>query len=258
MELLVLGSSSHGNGYILQNDTEALVIEAGVPFKDIKKGLGWDLGKVRGCLISHRHNDHAGHAAELDKAGIAILAPSDVVEAKKLTRHAHAVQPGRGYKLGGFKVLPFSLMHDTPCYGYLIEHPECGRVLFATDTYTIGTNATADGSWLLHTFRGVNHWLIEANYTTWIVDRNMKSGHLTEAMKKRLMLSHLSLGNCIKALQRQDLSQTERIVLIHLSDGNSDERMFVKKVRDATGKRVVAAKSGLSIDITKISKISNN
>ena len=39
MKLNVLGSDSNGNCYILQTDTEALIIEAGVRMPDVKKAL---------------------------------------------------------------------------------------------------------------------------------------------------------------------------------------------------------------------------
>ena len=59
MVLKVLGSSSQGNCYILENRDEALIIEAGVRFIEVKKALGFDIRKVSGCLITHQHNDHA-------------------------------------------------------------------------------------------------------------------------------------------------------------------------------------------------------
>ena len=39
MKLTVLGSSSSGNGYIIQSDDEALVIEAGVSLNKLKRAL---------------------------------------------------------------------------------------------------------------------------------------------------------------------------------------------------------------------------
>ena len=42
MELTVLASSSSGNGYILHNDNEALIIEAGVRFKEAQKALDFN------------------------------------------------------------------------------------------------------------------------------------------------------------------------------------------------------------------------
>ena len=74
MVLKVIGSSSKGNCYILESDTEALIIEAGCKLLEVKKAIQWQLSKVVGCIISHEHNDHAGYAKEYAKAGIKLLA----------------------------------------------------------------------------------------------------------------------------------------------------------------------------------------
>ncbi|HCB45364.1 MAG TPA: MBL fold hydrolase, partial [Algoriphagus sp.] len=59
MKLIVLGSSSAGNCYILQdNQGNSLILEAGVRIKEIKKALDFDISGIQGCLISHRHGDH--------------------------------------------------------------------------------------------------------------------------------------------------------------------------------------------------------
>lgn len=55
MLLKIVGSGSSGNGYILESKTEALILEAGVKVKDIKKSIGWNISKICGCLISHEH-----------------------------------------------------------------------------------------------------------------------------------------------------------------------------------------------------------
>ena len=53
MELTILGSSSSGNSYVIQNATEALVLEAGINFQQVRIALDWDVTKVAGCLITH-------------------------------------------------------------------------------------------------------------------------------------------------------------------------------------------------------------
>ena len=58
MKLIVLGSSSSGNCYILDNGKEALIIEAGIRFQEVKKALDFNLRKVVGCVVTHAHNDH--------------------------------------------------------------------------------------------------------------------------------------------------------------------------------------------------------
>lgn len=47
MMLKVLGSSSKGNCYILENESEALILEAGIKFQDVKKALNWNIAKVK-------------------------------------------------------------------------------------------------------------------------------------------------------------------------------------------------------------------
>lgn len=55
MKLKVLGSSSVGNCYLLENDTECLVVEAGVPIMETKKALDFNVRKIQGVVISHEH-----------------------------------------------------------------------------------------------------------------------------------------------------------------------------------------------------------
>lgn len=47
MRLKVLGSGSSGNCYILENENEALIIEAGLPFMEVKKALDFNVMKLR-------------------------------------------------------------------------------------------------------------------------------------------------------------------------------------------------------------------
>jgi metal-dependent hydrolase (beta-lactamase superfamily II) len=55
MELKILGSSSKGNSYIIENHSEAIVIEAGINFNEIKKSMNFNISKIRGVVISHGH-----------------------------------------------------------------------------------------------------------------------------------------------------------------------------------------------------------
>jgi len=55
MKLEVLGSSSLGNCYILSDDNEALLIECGVSFNEVKKALNFNVKKIVGCVVSHSH-----------------------------------------------------------------------------------------------------------------------------------------------------------------------------------------------------------
>lgn len=77
MRLRVLGSGSSGNCYILENDNEALIIEAGLPFMEVKKALDFNVMKIAGVLASHIHGDHAKYIGEYEKAGVPVWKPYD-------------------------------------------------------------------------------------------------------------------------------------------------------------------------------------
>lgn len=51
--LKTISSGSIGNCYILECNDESLIIELGVSWSDILKGLNYNIGKVVGTLCSH-------------------------------------------------------------------------------------------------------------------------------------------------------------------------------------------------------------
>lgn len=56
MRLKCLGSSSTGNCYPLTSDSrETLILDCGIPIKEIKKGLNWNIRGISGVIISHSH-----------------------------------------------------------------------------------------------------------------------------------------------------------------------------------------------------------
>ena len=242
MVLKVLGSSSQGNCYILENKNEALIIEAGVRFIEVKKALGFDIRKVSGCLITHQHNDHAKYIKAMVESGFPTLALEEVWTAKGVTgSRAYCIERGKGYRFGRFKVLPFDACHDVPCVGYLIDHPETGRIMFLTDSCMCE-----------YVFPGLNQVMIECNYSDAKLVEAINAGRTLPSQRERLMTSHMELNTCKGFLCSNDLTNVANIVLLHLSDNNSDEKNFVSEIERQTGKVVYAAHTGLEIELDRI------
>lgn len=55
LKLLCCGTGSSGNSYALRTDTETLLLDAGMPIKDIKKMCGWNIRDISGCVVTHEH-----------------------------------------------------------------------------------------------------------------------------------------------------------------------------------------------------------
>lgn len=241
MRLNVLGSDSNGNCYVLQNDKEALIIEAGVRFSEVKKALKWQLSKVVGAVITHEHNDHAKYVRDFVSNGITVLALPSVFKAKGIDSLSFRkeIEPMHGYIVGGFKVFAIPVCHDVPCVGFIIEHEDMGRMLFVTDTMM-----------LEYRVPGLNHILLEANYAEDILDTKIEAGSVPLSMKPRLIHSHMEIETTKGILRANDLSGVNEIVLVHLSNGNSDEKRFVREVQETSGKPVYAAVAGLELNLS--------
>lgn len=243
MKLKILNSGSVGNCYILENKSTALIIECGVKFKDIMQALDFNLGKVAGVLISHEHGDHCKSVKDVMAAGLNVYASDGTIAAMKVANHHRAFRLFKQTpkQIGEFKILPFDVKHDAAePFGFLINHPDCGNVLFITDSYYVA-----------HTFKNLNNILIEANYDQKIVDQRLKDGNIHVKVRDRVIESHMSLETCKGLLLANDLSAVNNIVLIHLSDGNSNAADFKKQVQDLTGKTVHIAGKDMVIDLNK-------
>ncbi|SOC79848.1 Phosphoribosyl 1,2-cyclic phosphodiesterase [Salinimicrobium sediminis] len=240
MVLKVIGTGSKGNAYLLENEEEALLIECGVNIKAIKQAVSFKLSKIVGCILTHEHGDHAKSIKETMAAGVNVWATIGTHEACGTydNHRACKFEMPTGFVLGNFKVLPFKIEHDAaePC-GFLINHPETGNVLFLTDTM-----------YSHYTFRNLHNIIIEANYSHEVIRVKLND---MEFLKNRVMQSHMSLDTCIEFLKKNDLSKVNNIVLIHLSDGNSDEVLFRTEVTKATGKTVTVADNGLVMELNK-------
>lgn len=244
MQLNVIGSGSSGNGYILQNDEEALIIECGIPMKEAAERLKGNLKKVVGCLVTHSHGDHAGYIKQYARA-FDVFATRGTLEEKGIKAyefHYHAISLLSEYKIGKFIIKAFDTVHDTtePC-GFLIYHPDMGYMLFLTDTHHVKYKFSFPFDYIL----------IECNHTDGLVNKSVSEGVIPKSVGFRVKATHMSLSRCINCLKENKLERIKAIVLIHISENNGNAEYFRKEVGKATGKAVYVAKKDLILELIK-------
>lgn len=232
--LKVISSGSIGNAYILECKSEILLLELGVSWDKIKRALNFNLSKVVGCIVSHSHGDHAKSVKDAIKAEIPVYSTEEIQ-----SLHPKVKVPKMGQKtlIGGFSIQPLLVPHSVECYAYIITHEEFGKLVFCTDATSFK-----------YKVKNVNHWLIEANYSEQILIDKM----CDNSMGRSLYQHHMEIEDTIKALKVNFCSDTQSILLVHLSESNSNESAFIQRVEDELGFPMVeAAKACQVIELYK-------
>ena len=230
MDIQVLASGSTGNSYKISDGVTSVLIEAGIPFKQIQKALNFQVSTLDGVLLSHEHGDHSKSIKDLIASGINCYMLQATADALGVSGHrVKVIAPKKLFTLNSMEIIPFATEHDVPSVGYLIySRVTKEKLVFITDTF-----------YCKYLFKGLTRIMIECNYADDILQANIERGSINPALAKRLLRSHFSLANVKEFLRANDLSKVQSIHLMHLSDGNSDAERFKREVAQLTGKLVI-------------------
>ena len=222
MHLKCLGSGSSGNCYLLELEQEALVIEAGIPFMEVKKALNFNIRKIVGVVVSHSHGDHAGRVKEYEAAGVPVFKPYETDKLRQMQ------------VFGNFTIKSFDLIHDVHCSGFLIVHPDMGRFLYASDT-----------EYIKYRFDQLNHILVEANYSASLIDPNAVN-------RNHVLTGHMELQTTLWFLQTNNNPELRNVILCHLSGNNADPEQFRQEAGKSVACDVYVAEKGLEVDVSLV------
>lgn len=214
MKLNCIASGSSGNCYLLSSDTETLILDYGISIMEIKKALDFDLSKVVGACVTHAHLDHSKAVDDLVKMGIPVFKPYESNEPMSLNSWSGTVQ---GFDLtdkDGNWTHTNADGSECPCYGFLIKHPELGRMLYITDTNLV--------KWK---FKDIDHILISCNYQSkYVTDEEY-------AKRKHVLRGHMELQTVIDFLKANATDRLKTVTLCHLSDRNANAEEMLAEVK---------------------------
>lgn len=230
MQIKVISSGSHGNAITVSDGFSTLLLDCGLPYSKLARQV--KCSEIAGVLVSHEHLDHARAVPEMIRRGVEVYMSRGTALKVDLRlgipvtyRMLNSLVE---LQIGTWKVLPFNVIHDAAePMGFFFESIKTGK----RGVYIV------DSAYVDFDFPKVTHWLIEANYQ----EELLESGPYEEYLKDRVRQNHFSLENLKVFLRTSDLSQTEEIWLLHLSDSNSDEAVFVEEIQSLTGVPTYAA-----------------
>jgi phosphoribosyl 1,2-cyclic phosphodiesterase len=225
MKIHAIASSSKGNAILVDDGITKLLLDAGLRFKELQKKCPCKISEVDAVLISHEHGDHVKAVPDLLKRGKECYASEGTWGALVggLPRWPRfPCYHKLSFEVGTFKIIPFNVKHDAnQPFGYMGKSRETNkRFVYIVDSGVVYFD-----------FKGITHWLLEANH----YEAGIKNADLDERVKERILRNHMSFERLSQFMKESDLSKTEQIHLLHLSNGNSNERKFVQDLQRQTG-----------------------
>lgn len=225
-----LNSGSNGNCYYIGNETEAVLIDAGISCRETElrmKNLGLDIKKIKAIFISHEHGDHIKGLITLSKKH---QMPVYITEGthkgarirleKNLIFRFRADEP---IKIGNLSITPFSKFHDADDPHSFIVSNESVTVGVFTDLGRACKN-------LIKHFKKCHAAFLEANY-----DEDMlMNGDYPVYLKNRITNGHGHLSNneSLELFLKHRPPFMSHLILSHLSENNNDP-LLVKSMFDA-------------------------
>lgn len=231
-----IGSGSSGNSYALvDNDSKILLLDLGMSVKEIKRAIDYRISDVVGAVVTHAHADHSKSVKDFESMGIPVFAPYKGLEPMGLYGWKGTIQAfDLTDKDGHFKHTNADGT-ECPCYGFLIQHPDMGRLLYITDT-----------EFCKWKFKDINHILISCNYQSkYITDDDAKRNHVLKG--------HMELETVKEFVKANKSNALRNVILCHLSSENANAEEMIAEVKKVAGigVNVDYARPGLQIELSE-------
>lgn len=221
-----LNSGSNGNCYYIGNDTDAVLIDAGISAREIDRRmnrLGLSMEKVKALFISHEHSDHiTGVAGISRKYKLPVYISPATLQASRLPIAADLVQNFATEDkifINDLQVQPFKKQHDAadPC-SFVISYNNIHVGVF-TD---IGKACDK----VVQHFSSCHCVFLESNYCT----EMLMKGSYPWPLKKRISggSGHLSNEEALELFTRHRAGFLSHLFLSHLSKNNNRPELVEK------------------------------
>lgn len=225
-----LNSGSNANCYYIGNDTEAVLIDAGLSCRETErrmKKLDLPMEKVKALFISHEHSDHiTGLAGIAKKYRLPVYITDHTlrnchvpVNTSQVYSFAHA----KAIRVGQLNITPFKKSHDA-------DDPHSFMVSGNGVNIGIITDIGYACKRVIKYFGQCHAAFLESNYC----NDMLMNGHYPWHLKKRISSDHGHLSNAqaLELFQHYRSPKLQLLILSHLSKNNNKpelvEKMFTK------------------------------
>ena len=221
MKITILSSGSKGNSTLIETNNHNILIDAGLPLKNLEKRLTKKLPPIDILIITHCHSDHTKGLKSIIKEHSPIIYTlenvlNDIISYDKINHE-------KQINLTDTIINLFELSHDVPCLGINIKYNN-KELVYITDTGYIKNK-------LLKEYQNKDVYIIESNYE----EEMLLNGSYPFYLKQRIRSDkgHLSNNDTCRYLKTLIGENTKYICLAHLSEENNNPDIVESKVIEA-------------------------
>jgi phosphoribosyl 1,2-cyclic phosphodiesterase len=214
-----INSGSNGNCYYVGTEREAVLIDAGISCREIKKRmnrLGLDLNKVQAVIVSHEHSDHIRGIETLSrKYSIPVYITPETLKNSGLFIDEVLARPFKAKEpitIGQLVIHPFPKHHDaSDPFSFIIS---CNEVKVGVFT-DIGLPCEN----VIYHFQQCHAAFLEANYD----EKMLEEGSYPYYLKQRIRgdKGHLSNKQALELFLSHRSPFMSHLLLSHLSQNNN-------------------------------------
>ena len=235
-----LNSGSNGNCYYIGNETEAILVDAGICCSEIEKRLkrlGVEIRIIKAVFISHEHSDHIfGVKTLAKKYSIPVYITQPTMWHSQLDLAKQRVIPFRANEsisIGNLSVTPFPKFHDA-------ADPYCFVVSCDKTKVGVFTDLGKPCNNVINHFQQCHAAFLESNYD----ETMLETGRYPYFLKSRIRSDrgHLSNRQALELFTLHRSSHMSHLILSHLSKNNNCPKLVQQLFENnASGVKMIVA-----------------
>ena len=225
LSFVSLNSGSNGNCYYLENEQDAILVDAGISCRETEKRmerLGLEMKKIRAIFVSHEHTDHI--------RGISVIAkkyrlPVYITE-RTLNQSGLGLEPElcrtfsahQSVNIGDLAITPFPKFHDA-------SEPHSFTVKCNDFTVGVFTDIGFPCEHVIRYFSQCHAAFLEANYDEDLLENGRYPYHLKARIRGEN--GHLSNKQAFELFAGNG-THMSHLLLSHLSRDNNDPGLVME------------------------------
>jgi len=214
-----LNSGSNGNCYYIGNDTEAVLVDAGISCRETEKRmrrLGLSMQQVKAIFVSHEHTDHIrGIPVIAKKYRLPVYITHATLHSGGISLRDEQVVSFSAYapvQVGGLTITAFPKHHDaSEPHSFIVSNGQVNIGVF--------TDIGAPCEHVIQHFQQCHAAFLEANYD----EQLLENGRYPYYLKKRIRggKGHLSNPQALDLFKTYRPPFMSHLLLSHLSAENN-------------------------------------